>query len=203
MRARRFGTLTYRSVSRWQGKGWTLVGTRERILQVAMELFCEHGVQRTSMQDIAAAIGVTKPALYYHFRSRHEIVESLMQPMIDDVATFLSKYEGRTTPDQREVLNDLFDLQYAHRTAGLILLRELTTLADVIDAEAIQVWRHRTLHLLTGPDPTLDQQLRAGVAIGGLADATLTHVGHHSGELKESIVDGALGALRAGQETQR
>lgn len=168
-----------------------------------MELFCRHGVQRTSMQDIAAEIGVTKPALYYHFRSRHEILESLMQPMLDDVAAFLSKHEGRTTHDQREVLSDLFDVQYAHRTAGLILLRELTTLADVIDAEAIQGWRQRTMLLLTGADPTLEQQLRAGLAIGGLADATLTHADRTASELKEPIVAAALGALWAGQETQK
>ena len=44
--------------------------TRERIQQVARELFVAQGVQATSLQDIANELGITKPALYYHFASR-------------------------------------------------------------------------------------------------------------------------------------
>ena len=44
--------------------------TRERIQDVARELFASQGVQRTSLQDIADKLGLTKPALYYHFTSR-------------------------------------------------------------------------------------------------------------------------------------
>ena len=46
--------------------------TRQRIQDVARELFAEKGVQRTSLQDIADRLGITKPALYYHFGSREE-----------------------------------------------------------------------------------------------------------------------------------
>ena len=54
--------------------------TRQRIQDVASELFSEKGVQRTSLQDIATRLGITKPALYYHFSSREELVRSILQP---------------------------------------------------------------------------------------------------------------------------
>ena len=55
--------------------------TRQRIQNVARELFTQKGVQRTSLQDIADRLGMTKPALYYHFDSREELVRSILQPL--------------------------------------------------------------------------------------------------------------------------
>ena len=56
--------------------------TRTRIQQVALELFTEHGYEATSLREIAERLGVTKAALYYHFKTKDEIIESL----VDDTA---------------------------------------------------------------------------------------------------------------------
>jgi AcrR family transcriptional regulator len=61
--------------------------TRERIKQVALELFTEHGYEQTSLREIAEQLGVTKAALYYHFKSKEEIVQSF----VDDRAEQLDK----------------------------------------------------------------------------------------------------------------
>jgi AcrR family transcriptional regulator len=50
--------------------------TRARIQQVALELFAEQGYERTSLREIAERLGVTKAALYYHFKSKDDIVHS-------------------------------------------------------------------------------------------------------------------------------
>jgi AcrR family transcriptional regulator len=42
------------------------------------------GVQRTSLREIADRLGITKPALYYHFSSREELVRSIVQPILDE-----------------------------------------------------------------------------------------------------------------------
>ncbi|MCW2946577.1 MAG: putative transcriptional regulator, TetR family, partial [Actinoallomurus sp.] len=42
--------------------------TREKIQAVALELFAEHGYDKTSLREIAERLDVTKAALYYHFR---------------------------------------------------------------------------------------------------------------------------------------
>jgi len=44
--------------------------TRQRILDVASELFVERGYDATSLREIAERLGVTKAALYYHFASK-------------------------------------------------------------------------------------------------------------------------------------
>jgi AcrR family transcriptional regulator len=52
-------------------------GTREKIQSVALELFAEQGYEKTSLREIAERLGVTKAALYYHFRTKDDIVASL------------------------------------------------------------------------------------------------------------------------------
>lgn len=54
--------------------------TRERILSVANELFIEQGYEGTSLREIADRLDITKAALYYHFRSKDEILETLLAP---------------------------------------------------------------------------------------------------------------------------
>lgn len=51
--------------------------TRERILDVALDLFTENGYEQTSLREIASYLGVTKAALYYHFASKEEILLAL------------------------------------------------------------------------------------------------------------------------------
>nr|WP_144033120.1 TetR/AcrR family transcriptional regulator [Thermus oshimai] len=48
--------------------------TRTRILQEAAQLFTEKGYEATSVQDLAEALGLSKAALYHHFRSKEEIL---------------------------------------------------------------------------------------------------------------------------------
>jgi len=51
--------------------------TRERILDVALDLFTEKGFDRTSLREIAERLGFTKAALYYHFASKDDILMAL------------------------------------------------------------------------------------------------------------------------------
>jgi AcrR family transcriptional regulator len=53
--------------------------TRQRIQEVALELFGEQGYDKTSLREISERLGVTKAALYYHFRTKEEIVSSLFE----------------------------------------------------------------------------------------------------------------------------
>ena len=51
--------------------------TRQRILNVALDLFTEQGYDGTSLRQIAEQLGVTKAALYYHFESKEDILMAL------------------------------------------------------------------------------------------------------------------------------
>lgn len=51
--------------------------TRERILDVAQELFTRHGYDKTSLRDIADRLEITKAALYYYFERKEDILLEL------------------------------------------------------------------------------------------------------------------------------
>lgn len=70
--------------------------TRERIQRVALELFIEHGYEKASLREIAERLDVTKAALYYHFRTKEDIVHSLVEDLVSALDELLAW--GRTQP---------------------------------------------------------------------------------------------------------
>lgn len=56
-------------------------GTKERILEAALELFAENGYLGASMSDIANRLGITKGALYKHYTGKQEILDSIVERM--------------------------------------------------------------------------------------------------------------------------
>ncbi|GAY14264.1 TetR/AcrR family transcriptional regulator [Mycobacterium sp. shizuoka-1] len=171
-------------------------GTRERIQDVARELFGQKGVQRTSLQDIADRLGITKPALYYHFKSREDLVRSILQPLIDEGERFVAEQEARTDPaTPRELLEGYFDFHYRHRADLMLVITELTTLADLGLIDTLLAWRERLCALVFGPRPTLEQSARGVIAFGGLQDCCLQFPDSPPKRLREATVTGALAAL--------
>lgn len=169
--------------------------TRQRIQDVARELFTSKGVQRTSLQDIANRLGITKPALYYHFSSREELVRSIVTPLIDDGENFVAEQEARPGATPRELLEGYFDYHYRHRADLVLMVAEMTTLADLGLIDRILAWRERLSKLVFGPAPTLEQATRAVIAFGGLQDCCLQFPDSAHDGLRAAAVDGALAAL--------
>ncbi len=56
---------------------------RERILEEAVKLFYERGFTGTTLDDIATELGVTKPFIYTHFRSKVQLLEAICRPTIE------------------------------------------------------------------------------------------------------------------------
>lgn len=169
--------------------------TRERIQAAARELFARKGVQKTSLQEIADKLGITKPALYYHFGSREDLLRSIVGPLIDAGQHFVEKQEKATTIEARTLLEEYFDFHFEHRDDLLLLLTELTTLADLGLIEVVLAWRGRLTELLFGPDAPLEQATRAVVALGGLQDCAIQFRDASREELREASVNAAMSAL--------
>ena len=55
--------------------------TRSTIMSMALELFCRQGLARTSLTDIAKAAGVTRGAIYWHFKDKEELFAALWQEL--------------------------------------------------------------------------------------------------------------------------
>ena len=169
--------------------------TRERIEEVALELWATQGFTATSLRDIAQALGVTKAALYYHFPSKAELARAVFQPFMDATDRLLDELEeGDPTP--REVLEGYFDAMVPFRRHFLALLRDASVLAHVDLEEATLRWVERFQDLLVGPNPTPAERVRALVAVGGLG-RTLILTDLPVAELRPAAVEAALGALNA------
>ena len=67
--------------------------TKEKILEEALKLFARSGYKGTSMNEIAAKIGVSKAALYKHYSSKQEILESIVERMNQMDAERVKEYE--------------------------------------------------------------------------------------------------------------
>lgn len=53
--------------------------TRERLLDAAERVFVEHGVARTSLTEVAVAAGVTRGAVYWHFRDKADLLAAMCE----------------------------------------------------------------------------------------------------------------------------
>lgn len=170
-------------------------GTKQRIQQTARELFARQGVQRTSLQEIADRLGITKPALYYHYASREDLVRSIVQPMIDAGEEFVCRQEALAKVDVRTLLEGFFDFHLGHRAELVVVLTEPNTLTDLGLIELVMTWRERLARLMYGDNPTLEQSTRAVIALGGLQDCATQFADVPASELRTASVDGALAAL--------
>lgn len=64
---------------------------REQIYSAGARLFAEKGYERTSLQEVAEVLGVTKPALYYYFSSKEQLLFELMSFVMDRVSEDLTE----------------------------------------------------------------------------------------------------------------
>jgi AcrR family transcriptional regulator len=167
--------------------------TAERILSAARELIALKGVHQVSLREIAERVGVTKPALYYHFASREALVRSLVQPLIDDVEATLAAAGPGDTP--RDLLGDYFDALYRHRAVTAMIMRDPSVLALIDLAAPVAQWRQRLVTLLIGPAPSTARLARAQMAIGGLGDCTIVMPEVPAAELREAVLDAACDTL--------
>ena len=67
--------------------------TKEKILEEALKLFAQSGYMGTSMNDIASKLGVTKAALYKHYKSKQEILDSIIEKMNELDMERIKQYE--------------------------------------------------------------------------------------------------------------
>jgi AcrR family transcriptional regulator len=58
---------------------------KETILEVAGDAFARLGYDRTTLEEIARECGITKPAIYYHFRDKASLYEAILCRRFDDL----------------------------------------------------------------------------------------------------------------------
>jgi AcrR family transcriptional regulator len=86
---------------------------RERLLQSALTLFTQRGYAATTVRELVAEAGVTKPVLYYYFGSKEGLFLELMRTHFNRIEAMFETYrEGRGNVRTR--LIDFLDRGFAH-----------------------------------------------------------------------------------------
>lgn len=93
--------------------------TRERILQVAQDAVLAKGFAATSIDEIIAAVGITKSGFFYHFRDKSDLATALLQRYIDSENLLLDDLFGRADELNEDPLHGFL--------VGLKMLAEMLT----------------------------------------------------------------------------
>ena len=125
--------------------------TRQEILDTALELFADQGYDKTSLREIAERIGVTKAALYYHFRSKEDILLALVEPILtmqNSVVAALRSGELREPATWRPSLEGMLEALLQNRRIFALMERNGHTLLEIAhQGEFAET--HLELHRLT------------------------------------------------------
>jgi AcrR family transcriptional regulator len=144
--------------------------TRTRIQEIAVGLFTEHGYEGTSLREIAERLGVTKAALYYHFKSKEDIIRSLMDDYFGQVDSLVAWAQGQPrTPEVRaEILRRYLDMVADRHHVYRMLHQNQAALASLKSGEdhgqLFKVRMNAIVSLLAEPDASLSERVRATAA---------------------------------------
>ncbi|MFC8096821.1 MULTISPECIES: TetR/AcrR family transcriptional regulator [unclassified Streptomyces] len=136
--------------------------TRQRIQDVALELFAEQGYEKTSLREIAERLEVTKAALYYHFKTKEEIIVSLFEDLTKPIEDLIEW--GRQQPHTLETKQEIVRRYSQVLTDASPLFRFMQeNQATVRDLSIGEMFKNRMLgmrDIVIDPDADLVDQVR-------------------------------------------
>ena len=170
--------------------------TRQQILETAQRLFVERGYDATSLQLIADELGLTKAAVYYHFRVKSDLLHATMQPGIERIAAVVEEaaaLRGRRARIEH-VVNGVADFLVENRRYSVMAATDPAAKRQHMDKETVRL-RDRILTLFYGDNPTPAQRL-AYAAVAGIPDSVAELGDLSDDELREALRTTMLWILR-------
>ncbi|TMR07561.1 TetR family transcriptional regulator [Nonomuraea turkmeniaca] len=141
--------------------------TRSRILAAARELFAERGYAATSLADIAAAVGLTKTAVAYHFHPKDRLATELLSPAADDMIQLL----GADHAGREEFVAALVSFAVRYRSVIRLFMEDLSADDSVSPGskrETVRTFRDEIFARLAGDDPGPEERLKSWALLGAL-----------------------------------
>jgi AcrR family transcriptional regulator len=148
--------------------------TRARIHEVALDVFAEHGYERATMLQIAERLGVTRPALYYHYRSKEDILASVHDELTSSVDELLewANEQSATRAMRRELLKRLNELMSGPWRAFSRFAQANEAAMRDLSATASFARRMDDVGALLSPADTVEGRLKGRLALTALFMAT-------------------------------
>jgi AcrR family transcriptional regulator len=169
--------------------------TRERILDVALDLFTDQGFDGTSMREIAERLHMSKPAIYYHFASKEEILVALHMRLHEFGKAALERLTGQTVTLQLwgSLLNEVLDQMLAQRKIFLMHERNQAALEKLHrkdhDDQHDDI-QQRFRQALNDPSLSLRDRVRMACSLGAVFGGLLM-----AGDAFSNVANAELGSL--------
>jgi AcrR family transcriptional regulator len=175
--------------------------TRDRILDVALDLFIAQGFDGTSLRQIAARLGVTKAALYYHFSSKDDILMALHMRLHEFGREALVAMGDRPMDIETwgVLLDALVDQMLAQRNIFLLHQRNQAAMEKLHSKDHMD--KHddiqaRLLTLMADPRVPLRDRVRMAASIGVVLSGLLLSGDGFSSSTNQELGDLLRDAVR-------
>lgn len=117
------------------------LSTRERIVAAANTLFYREGIRGVSVDAVAEEAGITKRSLYYHFKSKDDLIEAYLgyrdQPNLDAYRRWFDEKQGSTAEKVVAIFENLAQVASHPKWRGCGFLRTSAELANLPGHPAI------------------------------------------------------------------
>jgi AcrR family transcriptional regulator len=142
--------------------------TRRRILDVAARLFAEQGFDGTSVRDIATELGIANPSIYYHFKSKADLLTELLAEPLKCVENAVLEAEQLTGEVRsRRIINGLLESLEVNRGIVLSAMHDNKKIAESSRDLALEM-RHYIASLLAESIAADHRELRVMMCIGAV-----------------------------------
>jgi AcrR family transcriptional regulator len=168
-----------------------------RIARLALARFRVGGFVGTSIADLANALGVSKAAIYYHYRSKDALLHHLIDPLLDAIDACIHDHH-QPTPTARPLLRAYLAVLLAHHEVVPLIATDVAVLNHPSIGPRLRAQNHQLQSLLAAPDTSVAARLRAEAALGGIwrpliaePPLDLTDPAH-----QQILIDAAIAALQ-------
>lgn len=136
---------------------------RERILKCAQNLFYSKGYDAVGVQEIVDTAGITKPTMYYYFRSKHGLLESLLE---ENGSAFIKKlrkaaeFKGEFSAVLKHVMKTYLSVAIEHKEFYFLMIGLYSSARDNESYKAVkpymaeQFWIIKQLFIREGKENT-------------------------------------------------
>lgn len=165
--------------------------TRTRILRAALDLFAEHGYQRTSLRQIAERLRLTKAAILYHFPAKEHLLSALVEPLLADLESLLDTAQAQPVEQARwTVLEGWVDVMLAHRRPLGMLFHDIALVGRGDTYHRLMEIAMRANDLIAGPDAGRRERVLATQAVAACSDPIVFFVDVSDEVLRADMLDG-------------
>jgi AcrR family transcriptional regulator len=141
-----------------------------RIARLALARFRVGGFVGTSIADLAGALGVSKAAIYYHYRSKDALLHRLVDPLLDAIDACIDAHNAPAASARtaRQLLAAYLTVLIDHQEVVPLVATDVAVLNHPTIGPRLRAQNQRLRTLLVAPDTSESAMVRAEAALGAI-----------------------------------